>query len=97
MKLYNLKLNEDGSTKVETELSPVDMQMLLLMGFYACIERGLMLKSLAHHFITGDNGPVEVEVKDEREGSLATEQETLEISDWEAALEGTIKNNDDKA
>ena len=50
MNLYNLVINEDGSAKVETDLTPQDMQILLTVGLYACMERGVMVKSLADHF-----------------------------------------------
>lgn len=50
IKLYNLEQKEDGSVTVQTELSPEDMLALLTIGFYACMERGVMVKSLANHF-----------------------------------------------
>ena len=50
MELYNLIINEDGSVKVETSLTPQDMKILLTVGLYACMERGVMVKSLADQF-----------------------------------------------
>lgn len=59
IKLYNLEQKEDGSVTVQTELSPEDMLALLTIGMYACMERGVMVKSLASHFQTQDD-PEEV-------------------------------------
>lgn len=50
IKLYDLVQKEDGGVSVQTDLSPEDMLALLTIGFYACLERGVMVKSLAGHF-----------------------------------------------
>lgn len=50
IKLYNLEQKEDGTVTVQTDLSPEDMLTLLTIGFYACMERGVMVKSLAGFF-----------------------------------------------
>ena len=55
IKLYNLEQKEDGSVTVQTELSPEDMLALLTIGMYACMERGVMVKSLAGHFNSQDD------------------------------------------
>lgn len=55
IKLYNLEQKEDGSVTVQTELSPEDMLALLTIGMYACMERGVMVKSLAGHFNPQDD------------------------------------------
>lgn len=61
IKLYNLEQKEDGSVTVHTDLSPEDMLALLTIGMYACMERGVMVRSLAGHFNPQDEETVAVE------------------------------------
>lgn len=59
MKLYDMVQNEDGTVKVETELTPEEMRALLQLGVMACIQNGVMVASLAHHF--GGGTPIQEE------------------------------------
>lgn len=54
MKLYELDIQEDGKVKVQTELTPQDMKILLSFGMVSMLNQGLMVASLAHHFPPGD-------------------------------------------
>lgn len=62
IKLYNLVQKEDGSVTVQTDLSPEDMLTLLTIGFYACYEKGVMVKSLADKYF---QNPEEVNITQE--------------------------------
>ena len=83
MRIYNVQIQPDGDVKVETDLSPMDMQILLTMGMYACMERGVMISSLAP-FFEKINQLQKEDVKQE------PVQQTL---DWEATLEGNVNAN----
>lgn len=50
MKLYELEQQQDGSVKVETELTPEDMKILLTIGLMGCLQQGVMVASLIHHY-----------------------------------------------
>lgn len=64
LKLYNIIIQEDGSTKVETELTPDEMRALLTVGVNAALQQGVMVASLVKYFPS-----------DETESDISAEEE----------------------
>lgn len=82
MKLHEVTKNEDGTVKIETELTPEETRALLHLGVMACIQNGVMVASLAPYF--GGGEPVEdKEIDSEWEQILnrAEEYEGIDIEE----------------
>jgi len=47
MKLYEIERLEDGSVKIDSEITADEMKALLHIGFMACIQQGVMIASIA--------------------------------------------------
>ncbi len=80
MKLWEVTTNEDGSVKLETELTPDEVKGMLQLAVMTCIQQGIMVKSLIGHFqITEDDN----EVNEDKEVS----GEDVPTISWEEALD----------
>lgn len=80
--LHEVKIQEDGSVRITTDLSPEEMNILLTVGLLACMQHGVMLASLAEKmgYTKYETNPV-----DESVGTLNT-------PNWEQLLDGETTN-----
>jgi hypothetical protein len=65
VKLYEIERQEDGSVKIESEITAEEMKALLHIGYMACIQQGVMIASIAERMgmvDPSDDGAVQVDV-----------------------------------
>lgn len=79
MKLWEVLINEDGSVKLETELTPDEVKGMLQLAVMTCIQQGIMVKGLIKHFQTTTEDDYEVNEKE-------VSGEDVPTISWEEAL-----------
>ena len=61
MKLHEVTKNEDGTVRIDSELTADETKALLQLGVMACLQHGVMVASLAPYFGGGSAEVVEGE------------------------------------